>query len=875
MLGNTPMMRQYKEIKNQYPDTILFYRLGDFYEMFGPDALLASRVLEITLTGRDAGLEERVPMCGVPHHAADNYITKLIQKGYKVAVCEQVEDPRAAKGIVKREVIRVITPGTALDLQTIQNQQTNILAAICHLNHIWGLAACDASTGDFWVTEFSGLAGLGAIKDELNRLCPVEVLIPAGSGPYTELFSPLDLPVITPFKREAFSFNNAHKEVLEHFKVKSLEVFGIIDTRAAISSAGAILTYLKETQKLPPHQIKNIHYFTADSFLAIDSTTFRNLEIVRTSRMNDKKGSLFDVMDKTRTASGSRLLRQWLEKPLTDCKALEDRYTAVEAVSAQWSQRKELQNYLDQVYDLERLMTRILYKRALPKELIALKHSLAVLKPVKELVLQLECSTLLAHICEAMDTLEDLTALLNYSLEEEPPFNIKEGGVIKEGYNEEVDSLRVASKDGKTWIARLESQEKEKTGIKSLKVGYNKVFGYYLEVTKANISLVPDYYQRKQTLANGERYVTEDLLKLESQVLGAEEKLVALEEELYYDLLGKIGLLAGRVKTTSQILAQLDVIQSMAELAVQNSYTRPKLLEKEANNLLLEDLRHPVVERLTSGTAYVPNDLAMTKDINMYIVTGPNMGGKSTYCRSAALAVIMAQAGSFVPANKAVISIRDRVFARVGASDDLGSGQSTFMVEMNEVANILNNATPYSLIILDEVGRGTSTYDGLSMAWAVSEYLVNQVGGMTLFATHYHELTQLESLYSSIRNTSVSVKEKGEEIIFLHKIVEGPADKSYGIQVGRLAGLPISVISRARAILGILESEHLNREIQPGEFPEDFNSSQDEHSFRLFQEELQRILELKLDTMSPLEALNSLYELKERLSHLSRSLAAK
>lgn len=875
MLGNTPMMQQYKEIKRQYPDTILFYRLGDFYEMFGSDALLASKELEITLTGRDAGLKERVPMCGIPYHAAENYITKLINKGYRVAVCEQVEDPKAARGIVKREVIRVISPGTALDMQSSQNQQNNILLALCSLNYCWGLACCDAFTGDFWVTEFSGLDGLGNLRDELNRLCPVEVLIQEGSGPYTELFSTFDKPLLTEFNKETFSYNNAHKELINHFRVNSLETFGIKNCKAAICAAGAVLSYLKETQKLPPQQIKSIHYFTSESFLAVDSTTSRNLEIVRTSRINDKKGSLFDVMDKTKTAPGSRLLRQWLERPLTDCKVLKDRYTAIEELCSEWSLRKDLQKYLEQVYDLERLMTRVLYKRAVPKELIAIKNSLSVLKPIKKLVSSYESSTLLQNLSGQMDTLEDLSELLYISLEEELPFNIKDGSVIKAGYNEEVDSLRTASKDGKNWIACLESREKENTGIKSLKVGYNKVFGYYLEVTKANLSLVPEHYQRKQTLSNGERYVTEELIKLESQVLGAEEKLSALEEKLYYELLDKIGLQAGRVKNTAKVLAELDVIQSMAELAVQNNYTRPVLLEKNANTLLLEKLRHPVVEKITTGSHYVPNELSMSDKVKMFIVTGPNMGGKSTYCRSIALAVIMAQAGSFVPAEKAVISVRDRVFARVGASDDLGSGQSTFMVEMNEVANILNNATPYSLIILDEVGRGTSTYDGLSMAWAVSEYLVKQIGGKTLFATHYHELTQLSGLYNSIKNISVAVKEKGEEIIFLHEITEGPADKSYGIQVGRLAGLPSSVISRAKNILGILESEHLDREIQPGEFQDELGSSFDAQIIKLLQEELEKILELKLDTMSPLEALTNLYELKERLSLLNNSLTAK
>lgn len=870
MLGQTPMMRQFAEVKKQYPDAILFFRLGDFYEMFGEDAQVASRELEITLTGRDAGMEERVPMCGVPYHAGETYIGRLIQKGYKVAICEQVEDPRTVKGIVKREVIRVITPGTLLDSQVLLNQSSSYLAALCYQNYAWGLAACDVSTGEFWVTEFSGLAGINTLKDELYRLHPTELLLPPDLG-VDELFSPLELPVLTSLGKEAFNHQQNRQAVLAHFKINSLEVLGCQELRAAVSAAGAVLSYLRDTQKLPPSQIKTLKLYSSDNTLVLDSTTMRNLEIVRTNRLNEKKGSLLDILDKTKTALGGRLLRQWLERPLCDLVDLAQRHTAVEVLCKYWTQRQDLRAALDEVYDLERIMTRILYQRALPKELISLKNSLAILPSLQHLLTTLLGSTYLSKLSEGLDTLEDMQLLIEKAIEKDPPYNLKDGGVIKTGYDPEVDSLRGASTNGKEWIARLEAQERENTGIKSLKVGFNKVFGYYLEVTKANLASVPDYFQRKQTLANGERYVTEELIRLESQVLGAEEKLLALEEKLYGELLQQIGESALRVQQTSQCLAQLDVLQSLAEVAVQNDYVKPTLCAKEDNLLSFADLRHPVVEKTSSARDYVPNDLVMEQDTEMYIVTGPNMGGKSTYCRSAALAVIMAQAGSFVPAKKAVIALRDRVFARVGASDDLASGHSTFMVEMNEVANILNQATRSSLVILDEVGRGTSTYDGLSMAWAVSEYLVRNIQAKTLFATHYHELTQLDNVYPTVRNISVAVKEKGEEIIFLHQMVKGPADKSYGIQVGRLAGLPDSVIKRAKEVLVVLENEHLDREIK-ADLPDD--SWVEPEAGAILTPELKHylesIMELRLDTLTPLESLNKLYEIQEALHNLKK-----
>lgn len=861
-------MRQYMQIKNQNPDTILFFRLGDFYEMFGPDALLASRELEITLTGRDAGMENRVPMCGVPYHAAENYINKLVQKGYKVAICEQLEDPKLCKGIVKRDIIRVITPGTSVDPQIFNSPASSYLAALVYHHAIWGLAACDVSTGEFWVSEFHDPQDQNILRDELCRLNPAEILIPDGDLRLKQtILRILDKPLITSYKSEAFLYQRACQNILDHFRIATLETCDCHNLQQAIESAGAVLSYLLETQKTPPKQLQGLKHYYPQDCLMLDATTFRNLEITRTLRANDKKGSLLEILDKTKTAPGSRMLRLWLERPLTDKTVLEERYLAVDVLMENWSQRQNLRGHLEGVYDLERLMTRILYNRALPKELISFKNSLGLLPKIKEGMGFLEGSEYIKRLTAELDTLDDVYAQLDQALEDDPPYHVKDGGVIKTGYHPEIDKLREASRHGKEWIARLETQEKENTGIKSLKVGFNKVFGYYFEVTKANLSAVPAYFQRKQTLANGERYVTEELIRLENQVLGAEEKLLALEEEVYQQTLRELGTKAERVQKTTYRLAQFDVLQGLAEAAVQNSYTRPQLLDKEANVLNFEALRHPVVEKLAPELSFVPNDLQMPAETNLFIITGPNMGGKSTFCRSVALAVIMAQAGSFVPAKRAEISLRDRVFARVGASDDLRSGQSTFMVEMNEVANILRHATGNSLVILDEVGRGTSTYDGLSVAWAVSEYLVKTAATKTLFATHYHELTQLEHLLSGIQNLSASVSEKGEEIILLHKIVSGPADKSYGIHVGRLAGLPGSVLQRAKEILHVLERESLDKDVrsdlaaaQKISLPQT-GRAQDEEAGEI----ARLILDMDLLNMSPLEALNQLYRLQNTL----------
>ncbi|MFZ5753046.1 MAG: DNA mismatch repair protein MutS [Bacillota bacterium] len=877
MLGNTPMMKQYQTIKQELPDTILFYRLGDFYEMFGPDAELASRELNITLTGRDAGLKERIPMCGVPCHAAESYVAKLIQKGFKVAICEQVEDPKEAKGIVRREVVRIITPGTALDNLSLTVPASNYLASITGNEAGLGLAVCETSTGDFWVSQFTGTDQLKTLKDELTRLKPAEVLVPAGAAfNPVHLFANQEKPLLTYYDPKAFAYHLAHKTLREHFPPDSLRTFAGSDYAPAVCAAGAILQYLTETQKAPPRQIKELKYVSLQNYMTLDATTFRNLEITRTIRFHDKKGSLLDIIDKTKTSLGSRLLQRWLERPLLDLKVLEERLSAVEALSQDWAKRQALRSALAEVYDLERLLTRILYGRANPKELLSFRQSLSVLPQLKNILHSFAGSHLLNTLLKSFDTLEDVYALLEKALEENPPYNLKEGGVIKSGYNPTIDQLREVSTNGKEWIARLETEEKEKTGIKSLKVGFNKVFGYYFEVTKANLASVPGYFQRKQTLANGERYITEELKNLENQVLGAEERLLALEEECYHNLLKEIGNSAGRIQNTAEILAHIDALQSLAEVAVQNGYGRPLLLEKEKNHLEFEELRHPVVEKVLKDTLYIPNNLHMPEAVNLYIITGPNMGGKSTYCRSVALAVILGQIGSFVPAKKAVFSLRDRVFARVGASDDLSSGQSTFMVEMNEVANILSHATRHSLVILDEVGRGTSTYDGLSMAWAVSEHLVQKVAAKTLFATHYHELTQLANMEPSVHNLSVAVRERGEEIIFLHQIMPGAADKSYGIQVGRLAGLPDSVIQRAKQILKLLEHDNFNRQIleQENTLSQDDPLPQPELS-PMEREVLDTLVKTNVLNLTPLEALNYLYQLQQKLNKEQRNIAAK
>ena len=805
MAALTPMMQQYMAIKEQYKDCILFYRLGDFYEMFYDDALTASRELEITLTGKNCGQEERAPMCGVPYHAVDVYLNKLVAKGYKVAICEQAEDPKQAKGIVKREVIRIVTPGTNLSQQALDEGRNNYLMCLVYDNNQFGLAITDISTGDFYTTE---VATLKELYDEIHRFSPSEIICNDSfymSGASLDDFKDrLHVSVSTLdtwYMDEAVSV----QKIKEHFKVASLDGLGLTDFPSGTLAVGALLLYLYETQKNTLDNLTKITPYRSGGYMIIDSATNRNLELIETLREKQKKGSLLWVLDKTKTAMGARLMRNWIEQPLIEKKKITARQDAVEELYNDMITREEIREYLNAVYDLERLVTRISYRTANPRDLIAFKTSLGMIPPVKQLLSQAK-STELKEIDERMDCLEDIYDLIEKSIQDEPPIMIREGGMIKEGYNEDVDKFRLSRTEGKTWLAELEAREKEKTGIKNLRVRYNKVFGYYLEVTNSYKELVPEDWTRKQTLANAERYITPELKELEDMILGAEDKLAALEYDLYCEVRDSIGEQVVRIQETAKAIAHLDVLASLACVAQSNDYVRPSINTKGVIDI--QGGRHPVVEKMNNNQMFIDNDTYLdNKNHRISIITGPNMAGKSTYMRQSALIVLMAQIGSFVPAKSANIGIVDRIFTRVGASDDLASGQSTFMVEMTEVANILRNATSRSLLILDEIGRGTSTFDGLSIAWAVVEHISNPklLGAKTLFATHYHELTELEGKLDSVNNYCIAVREQGDDIIFLRKIIRGGADKSYGIQVARLAGVPDSVIDRAKEIASWLE----------------------------------------------------------------------
>ena len=805
MAALTPMMQQYMAIKEQYKDCILFYRLGDFYEMFYDDALTASRELEITLTGKNCGQEERAPMCGVPYHAVDVYLNKLVAKGYKVAICEQAEDPKQAKGIVKREVIRIVTPGTNLSQQALDEGRNNYLMCLVYDNNQFGLAITDISTGDFYTTE---VATLKELYDEIHRFSPSEIICNDSfymSGASLDDFKDrLHVSVSTLdtwYMDEAVSV----QKIKEHFKVASLDGLGLTDFPSGTLAVGALLLYLYETQKNTLDNLTKITPYRSGGYMIIDSATNRNLELIETLREKQKKGSLLWVLDKTKTAMGARLMRNWIEQPLIEKKKITARQDAVEELYNDMITREEIREYLNAVYDLERLVTRISYRTANPRDLIAFKTSLGMIPPVKQLLSQAK-SAELKEIDERMDCLEDIYDLIEKSIQDEPPIMIREGGMIKEGYNEDVDKFRLSRTEGKTWLAELEAREKEKTGIKNLRVRYNKVFGYYLEVTNSYKELVPEDWTRKQTPANAVRYITPELKELEDMILGAEDKLAALEYDLYCEVRDSIGEQVVRIQETAKAIAHLDVLASLACVAQSNDYVRPSINTKGVIDI--QGGRHPVVEKMNNNQMFIDNDTYLdNKNHRISIITGPNMAGKSTYMRQSALIVLMAQIGSFVPAKSANIGIVDRIFTRVGASDDLASGQSTFMVEMTEVANILRNATSRSLLILDEIGRGTSTFDGLSIAWAVVEHISNPklLGAKTLFATHYHELTELEGKLDSVNNYCIAVREQGDDIIFLRKIIRGGADKSYGIQVARLAGVPDSVIDRAKEISSWLE----------------------------------------------------------------------
>ena len=802
MIGElTPMMKQYMQTKEEYKDCILFYRLGDFYEMFFDDALTASKELEITLTGKNCGLEERAPMCGIPYHAVDSYLNRLVSKGYKVAICEQVEDPKTAKGIVKREVIRVVTPGTNLDTQGLDETKNNYIMCIVYMADRYGLSVADVTTGEYLVTELDSQTKL---MDELYKFMPSEIVCNEAfymSGlDLDDLKNRLHMAI---YSLEAWYFDDAlcRETLQEHFKVASLEGIGLSDYECGMIASGALLKYLEETQKNSLSHMSRLTRYATGNYMVLDSATRRNLELVETLREKQKRGSLLWVLDKTKTAMGARTLRKYVEQPLIDKESIVKRLDAVAELKDNAICREEIREYLNPVYDLERLVGKITYQSANPRDLIAFQSSLSMLPSVKCILKDME-SDLLKEIYEELDPLEELCDLVGRAIQEEPPLAMKEGGIIKDGYNEEVDRLRKAKSEGKNWLADLETKEREKTGIKNLRIRYNKVFGYYLEVTNSFKDLVPDYYTRKQTLANAERYIIPELKELEDTILGAEDKLCALEYELYCEVRNTIAAELTRIQRTAKAVAKLDVIASLALVAERNNYVRPKINEKGVIDI--RDGRHPVVEKMIPNDMFIANDTYLDdKKQRISIITGPNMAGKSTYMRQAALIVLMAQLGSFVPASSANIGLVDRIFTRVGASDDLASGQSTFMVEMNEVANILRNATSKSLLILDEIGRGTSTFDGLSIAWAVVEYISNSklLGAKTLFATHYHELTELEGKISNVNNYCIAVKEKGDDIVFLRKIVKGGADKSYGIQVAKLAGVPDPVINRAKEIV--------------------------------------------------------------------------
>ena len=868
MAEYTPMMQEYLKTKAEYEDCILFYRLGDFYEMFFDDAKEASKVLELTLTGKSCGMDERAPMCGVPFHAAETYINRLVSKGYKVAICEQVEDPKEAKGLVKREVIRVVTPGTNIDQLALEEGSNNYIMSLIYSKGLFGIATCDVSTADFYLTEVDSLRKL---TDELYRFNPAEIIYNKSifeSGiDITDVAEKLEIS-ITQLDESYFDDNICTRELLNHFKAHSLEGLGLIDFAVGKISAGALLIYLKETQKSELTHLTHITPYTDSKYMLIDSSTRRNLELTETMRDKQKRGSLLWVLDKTKTAMGARQLKSFIEQPLISVDEIIKRQDAIEEINKSLIDREELREYLSSVYDLERLITKITYQTANPRDLIAFKQSISMLSPIKSL-LNGFCCHQLSELNDNIDDLKDLFCLIDSAIDDEPPISARDGDIIKTGFNEEVDKLRRAKVDGKNWLAELVEKEREKTGIKNLKVKFNKVFGFYLEVTNSYKDLVPDYYVRKQTLANAERYYTPELKELEDSILGAEDRLNTIEYEYFKSVRDTIAGEVDRIQISAKAVAVLDALISMAVVAEKNHYVRPVINNRGVIDI--KDGRHPVVEQMINADQFISNDCYLDQDSNtIAIITGPNMAGKSTYMRQIALIVLMAQIGSFVPAASATIGVVDRIFTRVGASDDLSTGQSTFMVEMNEVANILHNATNKSLLILDEIGRGTSTYDGLSIAWAVVEHVAYKIGAKTLFATHYHELTELEGQLKGVHNYCIAVQELGEDIIFLRKIIPGGADQSYGIQVARLAGLPEEVLSRARTIVDSLNENDIAAVTDKIAFREKIEEKlQSFEGMTISSNEAEVITDLKnmdVTKITPLEAMNILFEYHNKVN---------
>ncbi|MBS7239987.1 MAG: DNA mismatch repair protein MutS [Acetatifactor sp.] len=876
------MMQQYMETKKEYSDCILFYRLGDFYEMFFDDALVASKELEITLTGKSCGLEERAPMCGVPFHAVDVYLTKLVNRGYKVAICEQVEDPKLAKGIVKREVIRVVTPGTNLNIQSLEETRNNYLMCIVYTTNKIGISIADATTGDYYLTEVDDTKKL---NDEIMKYTPSEIIC---NEPFyvsgfdiEELRNRLHIP-INALDAHMFDDEGCKRLLLRHFHVNTLIGLGIEDFPVGMIAAGALLSYLYDTQKTELTHFTHLYPYLTSKYMLLDSSTRRNLELTETLREKQKRGSLLWVLDKCRTAMGARLLRSRIEQPLIEKGEMEARLDAIADLNGSSVSRDELREYLNTIYDLERLLCKVTYKTANPRDFIAFRNSLAYLPAIKEVLKEFTAAELMS-IENDCDALTDIFSLIDAAIVEDPPISIREGGMIRDGFDQDIDMLRKAKTEGKQWLAALEEEERQRTGIKNLKVKYNKVFGYYFEVTNSYLGLVPDDFIRKQTLTTGERFTTQKLKELEDTILNAEDKLTTLEYDLFCQIRDAIARELDRIQKTAKAIARLDVYASLSYVAEQNHYVRPKLNEKGIIDI--KDGRHPVVEKMIPNNLFVANDTYLDNGNHcISIITGPNMAGKSTYMRQTALIVLMAQIGCFVPAKSANIGVVDRIFTRVGASDDLASGQSTFMVEMNEVANILRNATSNSLLILDEIGRGTSTFDGLSIAWAVIEHISNRklLGAKTLFATHYHELTELEGKMHNVNNYCIAVKESGDDIVFLRKIVKGGADRSYGIQVAKLAGVPDIIIDRAKEIAEQLGDNDITEKVQMISADEKSGGKTKKTSTHMDEVDLaqmslfdtvtdadvvKELMEIEVNSMSPLDALNTLYRLQNKLKN--------
>lgn len=875
----TPMMQQYIETKQQYQDCILFYRLGDFYEMFYEDALTASRELEITLTGKSCGQDEKAPMCGVPYHSIEGYLNKLVSKGYKVAICEQMEDPKLTRGIVKREVVRIVTPGTNLNTQALEESKNNYLMCIVYLPGKTGLSIADVTTGDYYLTEVDDNKKL---QDEIMKYRPSEIICNDAffmSGIDTDDLKQRLGITLYALGSHYFDEDNCRKVLLKHFKVGDLSGLGIADFPSGIIAAGGLLKYLYETQKTSLCHLTHVYPYLTNKYMLLDSSTRRNLELTETLREKQKRGSLLWVLDKTRTAMGARMLRGFIEQPLIEKDKINERLDSIAEFGQDYVSRDEIREYLNSIYDLERLLGKISYKTANPRDLTAFNSSLEMLPHIKT-VLEPFTGRLLRQIQDELDALEDISELIGRAILDDPPISIRDGGIIKEGFHEDIDHFRHAKTQGKTWLAELENEDRERTGIRNLKIKYNKVFGYYFEVTNSYKNLVPEDYIRKQTLANAERYTTPKLKELEDSILNAEDKLYTLEYDVFCQVRDAIADQIERIQRTAKAVARLDVFTALSLVAEQNHYVRPQLNDKGIIDI--KDGRHPVVEKMIVNDMFIANDTYLdNKNHCISVITGPNMAGKSTYMRQAALIVLMAQIGCFVPARSANIGIVDRIFTRVGASDDLASGQSTFMVEMNEVANILRNATPDSLLVLDEIGRGTSTFDGLSIAWAVIEHISNTrlLGAKTLFATHYHELTELEGKINNVNNYCIAVKEKGDDIVFLRKIVKGGADKSYGIQVAKLAGVPDMVTDRAREIVEQLSDNDITEKIQ--NITVDISTEKkkvpvydqvDLEQMSLFdtvtdEDVIKELKEIDVTNLTPVDALNTLYRLQNRLKN--------